>query len=155
MADRRPARPPSESVGTGSEGYSPRSTHATPKKVAWQPRFLEAFRASANVRLACQAAGIDRKTAYRERDKDAAFAEAWDSAKEDAVDTLEAVVFQRARQASDTLAIFLLKAHRPHVYRERIDIRIDASHAIERLTTDPDERAAALAEVESILRAGG
>lgn len=93
------------------------ATIATPEK-AWWPRFLEILRASANVRLACSGASIDRTTAYRHRKKYKGFAAAWDDAIEDACDILEAVAWQRARSVSDLLLIFLLKAHRPAMYRE-------------------------------------
>jgi hypothetical protein len=95
---------------------------ATPKKRTtageWAPAFLAALRASANVRASCQAAGISRREAYRHRERSAAFREQWDDALNDAVDSLEAVARKRAVEASDTLLIFLLKSHRPSVYRE-------------------------------------
>jgi len=98
-------------------------TKATPKKAKrtageWRPLFLAALRNSGNIRAACQAAGIDRPKAYNHRDKDPAFAAAWQEALEDAVDVLEAVARQRALEMSDTLLIFLLKSHRPEKYRE-------------------------------------
>jgi hypothetical protein len=43
---------------------------------------------------------------------------------QDACDILEGHARARAIASSDTLLIFLLKAHRPEVYRERIDIRV-------------------------------
>ncbi len=70
------------------------------------------------MRAACQAAGIDRKTAYNWRDRDNEFRRAWEEALEDACDILEAEAWQRARGKSDLLLIFLLKAHRPSKYRE-------------------------------------
>lgn len=93
----------------------------TPEKGReWWPRFLAALRNSANVRAACQAAGIERKTAYRNRHQYRGFAKAWDEAIEDACDVLEAEAWQRARSTSDLLLIFLLKAHRPAMYRETV-----------------------------------
>lgn len=93
---------------------------STPKKSAgeWRPAFIETLRNTANVRYACQKAGIDRKTAYKHRDSAPEFAAQWEEALEDAIDTLEAVAQDRARKNSDTLLIFLLKAHRPDKYRE-------------------------------------
>jgi hypothetical protein len=84
----------------------------------WVPAFLSALRNSANVRLACQKAGIDRKTAYKLRDKSEPFKEQWKDALADACDVLEAEAWTRARGGSDLLLIFLLKAHRPEMYRE-------------------------------------
>lgn len=88
----------------------------------WEPAFLVTLRNAGNVRAACEAAGVDRKTAYAHRKRYAEFAHAWTDAMEDALDVLEAAAIQRARTTSDTLLIFLLKAHRPEIYRERITI---------------------------------
>jgi hypothetical protein len=50
----------------------------------------------------------------------------WDEALEDACDILEAEAWKRARDKSDLLLIFLLKAHRPAKYRETTRHEIDA-----------------------------
>jgi hypothetical protein len=42
----------------------------------------------------------------------------WDAARESGTDLLEDCARRRAIERSDTLLIFLLKARRPHVYRE-------------------------------------
>jgi len=102
--------------------------NATPEKGReWWPRFLAALRNSGNVRAACQAAGIDRRTAYRNRHQYKGFARHWDEALEDACDVLAAEAWQRARSSSDLLLIFLLKAHRPEIYRETT--RIQQEHS--------------------------
>ena len=91
----------------------------TPEKGReWWPRFLSGLRKSANVRDACEAANITRQTAYRNRHQYKGFAKAWDEAVDDACDLLETEAWQRARSTSDLLLIFLLKAHRPGMYRE-------------------------------------
>ena len=91
----------------------------SPKKAdEWRPVFLEVLRNSANVRAACQKAGITRQAAYKSRAASDEFRAEWDVAIEDAIDVLEAVAQDRARKSSDTLLIFLLKAHRPAKYRE-------------------------------------
>lgn len=91
----------------------------TPKKVSeWTPVFLSALADTANVRLACKTAGIARKTAYQHRKESPTFAAQWDEALEQACDVLEAEARRRALTVSDTLMIFLLKAHRPEKYRE-------------------------------------
>lgn len=102
----------------------PDVTDGTPKKEedpapdpAWYLKFLKALATSPNVAGACRKAGIARMTAYRHRHDDLAFAEAWQNALDDAVDGLEGTVWTRAKK-SDTLAIFLLKAHRPDKYRD-------------------------------------
>src|SRR3954469_16190103 len=84
-------------------------------RTAWRGRFLEALRSSPNVAGACGRARVGRSTAYRHRAADPAFRAAWSDAMEDAVDDLVGGARGRAKAGSDTLAIFLLKAHRPAV----------------------------------------
>jgi predicted MPP superfamily phosphohydrolase len=84
----------------------------------WRPIFLKVLRNTANVRAACEKAGVTRQAAYKSRNASEEFRAQWDEAIEDAVDVLEAVAQDRARKTSDTLLIFLLKAHRPDKYRE-------------------------------------
>lgn len=84
----------------------------------WHPAFLAALRNSGNVRAACQAAGCSREIAYRHRRLEEDFAAQWDEALEEATDVLEGEARRRALSDSDTLLIFLLKSHRPDVYRE-------------------------------------
>lgn len=126
-----------------------KATAATPKKAprrgsgakadAWRPKFLELLAESCNVTFAAAAAGINRKTAYRHREADGAFAEDWDDAIEQGVEALEYEARRRAlygterpivhqgnvvatvHEYSDTLTIFLLKAHRPDKYRDRVE----------------------------------
>lgn len=112
----------------------------------WRPLFINALRNSGNVRAACQAAGIARSAAYLARERSPEFKAAWDEALEEAVDTLEAAAWMRARDGvkrvepimyqgqkvaekviaeySDSLMSLLLKAHRPAKYRERFDVEI-------------------------------
>lgn len=96
----------------------------TPKKAAgdgdWQPVFLKVLSTTANVRASCKAAGIVRTYAYAAREADPDFAAAWNNALEDATDDLEEVARRRAKRVSDTLLIFLLKAHRPEKFRETV-----------------------------------
>src|SRR5262249_55931157 len=87
---------------------------------SWHPRFIEILSQSCNVTLACKGAGIDRTTAYAHKKEMPDFSNAWDEAIEQAVDILEAEAWQRARKQSDVLMIFLLKAHKPEKYRERV-----------------------------------
>jgi hypothetical protein len=110
----------------------------TPEKLT---AFLAALAETCNVGRACKAVDISRVTAYEWRDKDPAFAEAWDKAKAIGVTALEDEAARRAHDGvatpvfhngfecgtvqkySDTLMIFLLKAHDPK-YRDqqRIDL---------------------------------
>lgn len=107
-------------------------TKKTPKKRAvrqpgqsrldtsWHARFLEILGSTCNVTLAARGAGIIRNTAYVHYKALPEFAAAWDDAKEAAIEILEAEAWQRARKQSDTLMIFLLKAHKPDKYRETV-----------------------------------
>lgn len=132
-----------------SKPAAPRkSTKSTPEKSKesggrrdWTPAFLASLAETGNVTAAARAASIDRTTAYHRRDLDPAFAAAMAEALEVATDDLEGEARRRAkdgvekpvfqggeqvgtvREYSDTLLIFLLKAHRPEKYRERYDIK--------------------------------
>ena len=89
----------------------------------WRDLFLQAFRNSANVRAACQAAGIDRTTVYKARQRSKEFAKAWQEAREDAIDALEAVAWQRARGGSDYLLWKLLESNRRSLYGNKVELR--------------------------------
>jgi len=89
-------------------------------------RFLDKLRNSGNVRMACRAAGIPRRTAYNWRDKWATFHDEWDEALEDACDFLEGEAWRRAvENNSDRLLMFLLKAHRPERFKDRSEADIN------------------------------
>jgi hypothetical protein len=86
--------------------------------------FLGTFGSTGIVRVACHAAGISRTQAYRERQRNPRFAQAWDQAEEDSTEALEAEARRRAMSVSDTLLIFLLKARRPAVYRDNARLEL-------------------------------
>jgi hypothetical protein len=104
---------------------------------AWVGEFLAALGESPNVSAACRAAGVSRKTAYQLRGEDEEFRKAWDDAVEESTDNLVGEAYRRAyqgtvkpvyqggehvgsvREYSDTLTIFLLKAHRRAVYGDK------------------------------------
>ncbi|HUV73849.1 MAG TPA: hypothetical protein VMW79_06045 [Anaerolineae bacterium] len=92
--------------------------NSTPNANGWRPVFLAALRNSANVRAATQAAGIDRTTAYKARNRSQEFRRQWEEAMEDACDLLEAEAFRRAMASSDWLLRMLLSAHRPERFRD-------------------------------------
>lgn len=132
----------------------------TPKpkwKLPWQAKFLKELARKGNVTVACDKAKIDRTWAYEVRNQDPEFAQAWDVALEEATERLEAEARRRAadgvlepiyyqgkrvgsvRKYSDTLLIFLLKAHAPDKYRERSSIEHegDLTIRVEYADTDP------------------
>lgn len=89
---------------------------------SWHAKFLEILGTTCNVTLAARGAGVSRFTVYEHYREQPDFAAQWDDAKEAAVEILEAEAWQRARKVSDTLIIFLLKAHKPAKYRERYEV---------------------------------
>ena len=74
--------------------------------------------------LPVEESGISRQTAYRWKDEDKEFSSNWDQALDDGVDMLEGIALNRARKNSDTLMMFLLRAHIPQKYRERFDFNL-------------------------------
>jgi len=119
---------------------------------AKQRGFLAMLAQCCNVGKSCAAVGIDRSTAYTWREKDADFAAAWEKALQIGISALEDEAHRRAfdgvdepvfyqgevcgavKKYSDTLAIFLLKAHNPDKYRDnaRLELsgRVEMSEAI-------------------------
>lgn len=89
-------------------------TDLTPKK--WRAVFLQRLIESPNIAAACRRARISRQAAYQERAADPEFAAAWEAARQMGLDALEDKAIGRAEKESDTLMIFLLKAHRPERY---------------------------------------
>ncbi len=97
---------------------------------------MKALRDSGIVREACEHARISRGQAYAAKHDDEKFAAAWDEAMQEAVDRLEAVAQERAidgweepvfyqgvacgtvHRRSDTLLMFLMKAHAPERFRD-------------------------------------
>lgn len=112
-------------------------------EVAWEAPFLARLAETGNITRSAKRAGISRMTVYRRRQESEVFRQAYDEALRVAVmaledearrrayeGTLEPVFYQGARAGhirrySDTLLIFLLKAHKPEVYRETIGLRHD------------------------------
>ena len=121
----------------------------------WYKPFLKVLRNTANVRAASQAAGVTRAGAYKARKHDLAFAQEWDDALDDACDLLEWVARKRAFSSSDLLLIFLLKAHRPERYADRLQVehvvRKRAAELADRFGMTPEE---VLAEAEALLHGG-
>lgn len=98
------------------------STDSTPKKPDWEDRFLTLLESTFSVAAAASGAGIDRGTAYKRREAHPDFRAKWEAALANAMDGLEEAAYRRAREMSDTLAIFLLKTRRPDLYRDRQDV---------------------------------
>ncbi|VAV91051.1 hypothetical protein MNBD_ALPHA01-102 [hydrothermal vent metagenome] len=89
--------------------------------------FLEVLQQTGNVTRATEKAGLDRSLVYRRRNLNPRFREKWQNAMEQALDYLEAYLWDKAMgkemtEAQDgglvdeKIAIFLLKAHRPEIF---------------------------------------
>ncbi len=115
----------------------------TPKRTLkkdWRPKFLQALADTGSVVRAVAVAKVARSYAYEIRTAEPSFAAAWKEAEEIGVELMEAEARRRAVEGclkpvfqggkrvgevleySDTLLIFLLKAHRPEKYRERSQV---------------------------------
>src|SRR6266550_2019859 len=101
------------------------SSRARARYVArWQASFLKALRAAPNVAHACRVAHVDRVTAYRHREENEVFARKWEEALSASVDRCEEKAFDMAWKGDSQLLQFILKAHRPETYRERIEAAV-------------------------------
>ena len=112
-------------------------TTLTPEK---KRRFIEELSQDANVTRAALVVKVSRFTLYRARKDDEKFAEAWTVAVDMGTDGLEDEALRRAyigtdkpvtyqgkitavfKEYSDTLLMFMLKARRPEIYRDRQEI---------------------------------
>lgn len=136
----------------------------TPEKLT---AFCAALAETCNVGRACTAVGISRYTAYLWRKEMPEFAERWDEAMKAGVLALEDEAHRRAfdgvdepvfyqggecgtvRKYSDTLAIFLLKAHNPDKYRENSKVELTGQLKVNDMSEDE-----ILAELAALNAAG-
>ena len=109
-------------------------------RVGWQKKFIANLRKTANVRQACLATPVHRRTAYRARERDADFAAQWDDALEEACDKLEEEawnlalhgttrpIFYKGKECGEVvqhdsgMIKYLLGANRPAKYRENYSV---------------------------------
>ncbi len=82
------------------------------------------LRKSPNVSLAAKSAAVSARTAYNHRDDDPVFAEQWLDALNQSVDVVEAKAFKLASEGEPRLIEFILKCHRPQIYRERTEVGV-------------------------------
>ena len=140
MSGKRNKSAPKKRVhGNSSEAGSTRERQAT---------FLEAFAIYGNIVRTCSEIDIPRTTIDNWKDKDSEgedldpeFMKLYAIAKREAVKTMEAEAWRRGiegeltpttvagervdvHRKSDTLLIFLLKAHAPEKYRDRYDVNV-------------------------------
>jgi len=133
-------------------------------KKDWRDVFIAKLSKSPNVSAAARSAKVSRQTVYRVREEEPEFAAAWDEALAISLDDAEGELYRRAvkgtvkpvfqggvqvggvREYSDTLLIFMLKAHKPEVYRETVrnelsgkdggPIETTVKHDLSRLSVD-------------------
>ena len=126
----------------------------TPEKLT---AFCAALSETCNVGKACAAVGIARQTAYEWRSEIPEFAAAWARAMRTGLTVLEDEMHRRAiegtpepvfhqgaqcgtvQKYSDTLAIFLAKAHDPEKYRENSRVEMAGSLELRRMSDDEIE----------------
>ena len=77
---------------------------------------LKALAITGTVRKAIYYSGISKRGAYKAKETDLAFSQAWDDALDDAIDKLEEIAFNRARKGNDKLLQFILAGRRPEIY---------------------------------------
>jgi hypothetical protein len=126
---------------------------ARPKKITkrMKQRFLELLADCGNVYKCSVALNVSRSDLYRYRNADPEFREAWDAAKEAAVELLEDEGWRRAfdgiekpvfykgeicgyvQDYSDTLLMHRLNAERPdkYQYRQKIDANVEGNITIQ------------------------
>lgn len=148
----------------GPEPGAPTPPPPTPEERArYKREFLELLRTTCNVSTSSQLIGFSRRTLYNWRNDDPEFAEDWDEAVDDAIDALELEARRRAmagvekpimykgeevarvREYSDRLMEFLLTAHRPEKYRQRLSAELTGRGGgpIKTITTDMTAKEAA------------
>lgn len=132
-----------------------------------QQKFLTQLALGNTVMAAARSIGVAPVTVYEHRKTDAAFAAAWEEALELGIQAMEQEAMRRAVhgtkkmvvsagkilgtdiQHSDGLLMFLLKAKRPAVYRDTVNIELHIRQAAIDAGVDPD---AAVAEAQAILK---
>ena len=114
---------------------------------AWRGVFIERLKATGNITLAASGAGVTRQHAYQTRNRNKAFRRSWEEALEQAVDLLAGEARRRAtgiKRAvwyagevvgeesvyADTLLMFLLRAHRPELYRDNVRVEHPGGMAV-------------------------
>jgi len=106
-------------------------------------QFLDELRRIPNVVRACRAIGISRARMYEVYQAEPDFAKQWDAALKEGVESIEAEMHRRAFEGyagrpvvnqgqvvaevteySDTLAMFLARAHAPEKYRDNATLEL-------------------------------
>lgn len=118
-------------------------------KDARMVRALKAFQRTACVKTACEAAGVGRATWYRWRNEDEDFDGFVRLLMDASTDELEEEGIRRAKNGSDGLLMFFLRAWRPTVYREKHTIQVVSPEVQSKLRAQTDAIVAVCREVLS------
>jgi hypothetical protein len=154
---------------SGRETTKPAPKKRTRPTKNWREKVLKALRETGNITDSCRRAGINKDTFYQHRDKDPEFAAALAEAIEASIENLELEARRRAakgckrpvyqqgrlvgyvQEYSDTLLIFLLKAHKPEKYRERYAIKhggeLEIHEVVETVVRTREEAAKAISDL--------
>lgn len=97
-------------------------------------KFLEAYSRCGSLHQAATLIGIKSRQVSRWRERDDEFAEAVEDAKMAFLGILESTAFDRAKESSDSLLQFLLRANDPMKYNPNLSIRAEAQAGEERAT---------------------
>jgi hypothetical protein len=97
-------------------------TQRTPER---DEAFLRTLHDGWSVRKACERSGYGRSSVYQRREADPDFAAAWEDAVALGTDLLEDAAMERALNGSDNMLVFLLRARRPSVYREKHEAKAE------------------------------
>ena len=103
----------------------------------WRPAFLRALAVTGVVTTAARNAGVERKTAYRARNSNLAFARQWDNALDEALDAVEQAVMRASIEGTDMqTARWVLSRRRPEMWGDKVEVTgrgggpVQVDHAI-------------------------
>jgi hypothetical protein len=102
-------------------------------------------------------ARLPASPAYKARGQSVRFSKAWDEALDDAIDTLEATAWQRARAGSDFILWRLLASLRREKYGDAIAVKVDLTAEAERIARErglPPDQAGKIVEMAEHLKRG-
>lgn len=96
-----------------------RSALSDAEKAAAKLRFVRAMEDKGSIRAGCEAAGISRSIAKVWREEDTAFAQDWDDARENMLDSIEETLIKNGKARGGTDAYMFLNGNRSAVYRPK------------------------------------
>ena len=106
----------------------------------WRGVFIERLKATGNVTLAARGAGVSRQEVYQARNRNKTFRRQWDEAldagrrparrrgspprhgHQESMSGTPARSWGRSPSTDSSLLMFLLRAHRPHLYRDNVRV---------------------------------